>query len=234
MSSPGVVEHPRMASPSPEWQARLSFFLDSPATARPCGNPPGMKTVRVLGACLHGTGAELVTVEARFDPRDRERTEVVLTGLPDPVLRESRGRLECALSENGLRLASGRLYLNLVPAARRKSGEILDLPLALGAAAASGHFEAKVLRGTLFLGEMGIDGALHAVPGGLAAAIAAREKGVTRVIAPRETASEAACLAGMEGYVAKHLAAVVAHVTGNGTGAQRLDHLLGSLIPVLQ
>jgi magnesium chelatase family protein len=181
-----------------------------------------VKTVRVLGACLHGTGAELVSVEARFDPRDRAGTEVILTGLPDPVLRESRGRLECALAENGLRLFSGRLHLNLVPAARRKSGEILDLPLALGAAAAVGHFEGKALRGTLFLGELGIDGALHAVPGGLAAAMAAREKGVVRVIAPRETAAEAACLAGMEAYGAGHLAAVVAHVTGNGPGLPRL------------
>ena len=180
-----------------------------------------MKTVRVLGACLRGTGAELVTVEARFVPRDRDRTEVVLTGLPDPVLRESRGRLECALAENGLRLASGRLYLNLVPAALRKSGEILDLPLALGAAAASGHFDAKVLRGTLFLGEMGIDGTLHSVPGGLAAAIAAKERGIARAIAPPETAQEIACLAGMEAYAAKHLAAVVAHVTGNGPGLER-------------
>jgi len=181
-----------------------------------------MKTVRVLGACLNGTGADLVMVEARFVPRDRAGTEVLLTGLPDPVLRESRGRLECALAENGLRLASGRLHLNLVPAARRKSGEILDLPLALGAAAAAGHFEGKTLRGTLFLGELGIDGALHAVPGGLAAAMAAREKGVTRVIAPRETAAEAACLTGMEAYGAKHLAAVVAHVTGNGPGLEKL------------
>lgn len=181
-----------------------------------------MKTVRVLGACLNGTGAELVTVEARFVPRDRERTEIILTGLPDPVLRESRGRLECALAENGLRLSSGRLHLNLVPAARRKSGEILDLPLALAAAAAAGHFDGKALRGTLFLGELGIDGALHAVPGGLAAAMAAREKGVTRVIAPRETAAEAACLTGMEAFGAKHLAAVVAHVTGNGPGLEKL------------
>lgn len=181
-----------------------------------------MNTVRVLGACLHGTGAELVTVEARFVPRDRERTEIVLTGLPDPVLRESRGRLECVLAENGLRLASGRLHLNLVPAALRKSGEILDLPLALGAAAAAGHFDGKVLRKTLFLGELGIDGALHGVPGGLAAAMAAREKGITRVIAPRETAAEAACLTGMEAFGAKHLAAVVAHVTGNGPGLEKL------------
>jgi len=173
-----------------------------------------MSTVRVLGASLVGTGAELVTVEARFDLTGKERAEIVLSGLPDQMLREARGRLECALRENGLRLANGRLFLNLVPAARRKSGEILDLALALGAGAALGHFDRRALRGVLFLGELGIDGRLHAVPGGLAAALAAREAGVMRVIAPPATAREAACVRGVTAYGARHLAQVLAHVTG--------------------
>ena len=172
-----------------------------------------MKTVRVLGASLVGTGAELVTVEARFDRTDRERTEVVLSGLPDPVLREARGRLECALRENGVRLTNGRLFLNLVPAARRKSGEILDLPLALGAAAALGHLDRRALLGTLFLGELGIDGRLHAVPGGLAAALTARGASVTSVVAPPATAIEAACVEDVTAFGAAHLAQVLAHVT---------------------
>jgi magnesium chelatase family protein len=147
----------------------------------------------------------------------------VLTGLPDPVLRESRGRLESALEENGLKLDGGRLYLNLVPAARRKSGEILDLPLALGAAAACGHFDAKLLKHALFLGELGIDGRLHAVPGGLAAAMAARAAGVKRVFAPPATAAEAACIRELEVFGARHLAQVLAHLTSNGSGLQRLS-----------
>src|SRR5437870_1299552 len=65
----------------------------NPATFPGCAGLPGVRTVRVLGASLIGAGAELVTVEARFDRRERDRTEVVLTGLPDPVLRESKGRL---------------------------------------------------------------------------------------------------------------------------------------------
>jgi len=173
-----------------------------------------MRTVRCLGASLYGAGAELVTVEARCEPKDKGAVEVVLTGLPDSVLRESKGRIECALAENGLHLESGRLYLNLVPAARRKSGEMLDLPLALAAAAATGHFDAVLLRGTLFLGELGIDGRLHAVPGGLAAALAARERGITRLVAPPATASEAAALADVEAYGARNLAQVVAHLAG--------------------
>ena len=93
-----------------------------------------MRTVRVLGACLVGSEAELVTVEARFDRRDRERTEVVLTGLPDAVIRESRGRLVCALEANGTPLRAGDA-LKLtderdVRLARGQGAEVLvfDLP----------------------------------------------------------------------------------------------------------
>ena len=61
-----------------------------------------------------------MTVEARFERGERQRTEVVLSGLPDPVIRESRGRLLSALEENRLRLPQGRLLLNLSPAGIRK------------------------------------------------------------------------------------------------------------------
>src|SRR5690349_10288909 len=103
-----------------------------------------MTIARVLGASRVGTSAELVVVEARFEEKERGETEILLTGLPGAVLRESRGRVESALRQNGLDLGPGRLYLNLVPAARRKSGESLDLALALSAAAAGGHLDARL------------------------------------------------------------------------------------------
>jgi magnesium chelatase family protein len=181
-----------------------------------------VKTVRCLGASLLGAGAELVTVEARFAARERERTEIVLTGLPDNVLRESKGRLECALSETGLSLPQGRLFLNLVPAALRKSGEILDLPLALAAAAAAGHFEGRLLRNAIFLGELGIDGRLHAVAGGLAAAIAARERGVARLFAPPATAAEAAAIEELAVLGGRTLGEVVAHLVAPAAGLKPL------------
>ncbi len=181
------------------------------------------KTVRVLGVCLVGTGAELVTVEARFESKDKGPTEVSISGLPDPVIRESRGRWMCALKEAQLALRSGHLYLNLVPAARRKTGGSLDLALALGAAAASGHLEGKWLHSTLFLGELGIDGRLHAVPGGLAAAAAARDAGVQRIIAPLATATEAAWIPEIAAYAAESLAHVVRSLSGAGTPLVQLQ-----------
>ncbi len=181
-----------------------------------------VRTVRVEGASLVGIGADLVTIEARFVALEREHTEVVLTGLPDTVTRESRGKLLSALTETGIRLAPGRLHLNLVPAAKRKSGEILDLPLALAAAAAAGWVDPALLKGVLFLGELGIDGRLHAVPGGLAAALAAREAKLTRVFAPPATAREASFLDDLEVYGAEHLLDVLQALRGKPPRLQRL------------
>ncbi len=181
-----------------------------------------MHTVRVLGACLAGTGAEIVTVEARFDRREKERTEVVITGLPDPVIRESRGRLVCALEASGLHVPRGRLFINLVPAAKRKSGEVLDLPIALAAAAACGHVDHRVVEKALFLGEVGIGGALHAVPGGISVALAAVSSGVPRLFAPPATAREASWIEGVAVYGARHIEDVVAHLCGASPGLEQL------------
>jgi len=177
--------------------------------------------------CLVGTEAELVTVEARFEPMERTRLEVAISGLPDPVIRESKGRLLAALEENRLHLPQGRLFLNLQPAGMRKAGEALDLPLALGAAAAAGHLTPSMLARTLFLGELGIDGRVHAVPGGLAAARAALAAGVSRVVAAEATAREAALWPGASAFGVRDLAEVVGWVS-SGQGllplAPREEH----------
>jgi predicted ATPase with chaperone activity len=116
---------------------------------------------------LNGAEAEIVTVEAWFEPA-REgtnapaRTEVSLSGLPDAVVRDARTRVLTALTRVGLGPGPGRLHLNLVPAGRRKRGELLDLPLALAASAASGHLDVESLASLLCLGELGIDGRIHA------------------------------------------------------------------------
>ncbi len=200
------------------------------ASVRPGGNrresprdPSDVQTARALGACLSGAGAELVTVEARFDRRERTRTEVRITGLPDPVIRESRERLTCALEACGLHLEQGRLFLNLVPAARRKAGETLDLPMVLAAAAACGHLEPRRLEGALFLGEIGIDGALHAVPGGLAAAKLARELGLAQLVAPPATAQEAAWIGDTPCFAAPDLNAVFGHLFGQEGRLERAE-----------
>jgi magnesium chelatase family protein len=139
---------------------------------------------------------------------------VALSGLPDAVIRESRGRLLCALGETGLAPPPGRLTLNLVPAGRRKAGEMLDLPMALAAIAAMGHLQPREVAGVLPLGELGIDGSLHDVPGGLAAAAAGLKVGLGRVAAPPRTAREAALDPDVRAHAFRSLGEVVAWLSG--------------------
>ena len=115
----------------------------------------------------------------------------------------------------------------------KKHGEALDLPLALVAVAASGHLAPETLEGTLFLGELGIDGRLHPVPGGLAAAQAARNAGLKRLVGPPETATEAACLPGVVALAAESLAAVVRWAAGGAelARAQAPADLPGGPLP---
>ena len=164
-----------------------------------------MSHARAQGACLFGATAELVTVEASFEPADLKRCELTLSGLPDPVLRESKNRLACALAGVGLALPVGRLHVNLLPAALPKRGELLDLPLALCCAAAAGYLDPRALEGLLWMGELGIDGNLHDVPGGLAVAEAGRRAGFPRLVAPPKTAAEAAHLPRSVVFAARHL-----------------------------
>lgn len=173
-----------------------------------------MKTIRVQGASREGTGALIVTIEARFSGSEEDgATEIYLTGLPDSVLRESRGRLSGILSSTRLHLGPGNLRLHLTPAARKKSGEALDLALVVASATAGGHLEPGHVEGTVFIGEVGIDGRLHSIPGGLAAAVAARKLGIKRIVAPPETAAEAAAIEDVEAYSARSIYEVLRLLT---------------------
>ncbi|MEZ6020592.1 MAG: ATP-binding protein [Planctomycetota bacterium] len=172
-----------------------------------------MEMVHVWGASLAGCQAHLVRVEARFEAHEKGRTEIHITGLPDPILRESRMRLVAALRANRMALGSGELHLHLLPAALPKVGEGLDLPLLIAAAACRGHLRCKRLDRILFVGEVGIDGSLHGVRGGLAAAEAARAAGLVEMLAPGASAEEAACLPDLQVYAAEHVSQVLAHLT---------------------
>lgn len=182
---------------------------------------PSVRTVRVFGVSLVGIEADLVSVEARFEPVQRMRTQLQLSGLPDAVIRESRSRLMAALEENQLHIPNGKLVLNLAPAGLKKGGEGLDLPLALGAAAACGHMSPRMLSGTLFLGELSIDGRVHPVPGGFAAAEAAKRAGIKRIVCAPATAAEAVCLPDIEVLAGNDLRQIV-HWVVNKQGLERV------------
>lgn len=163
------------------------------------------------GVVLSGVTGELVQVEV--DIADG-LPGVVVVGLPDTSVSESRQRIKVAIERLGCTWPSRRLTIGLSPAELRKQGSGLDLPMAMAVLAASDQLSGADLSTTAFVGELGLDGRLLAPRGVLAAALAARRAGLTRVVVPLAAADQLRRLTGIEVVVADELATAVAVVTG--------------------
>ena len=139
-----------------------------------------------------------------------------IVGLADKEVQESRERISAAIKNLGAlapHKKSQRVIVNLAPADIRKEGPAFDLAIALGFLLASGQVAFDPTR-TLFLGELGLDGALRVIPGALAIAIAAKNAGFQRIILPRGNGQEAALVDGIDVYEVSTLADVCEHVSG--------------------
>ena len=141
-----------------------------------------------------------------------------IVGLPDASCRESRDRVRAALLSSGFRWPQKRITVNLAPTAVRKGGAGLDLALAVALLVADDQLGASVVRGIGFIGELGLDGTVRAVPGILALVHAA---GSSAVVVPPASASEARLVPG----VAVHCAATLASVVGALTGQAPWDQV---------
>lgn len=93
---------------------------------------------RVCSAALNGIEAYPVEVEVNAGWGD---TLIVIVGLPDAAVKESRDRVTTALGNSGFKFPMGRTTINLAPADVKKEGPTFDLPIALGMLAASEQLE---------------------------------------------------------------------------------------------
>jgi magnesium chelatase family protein len=122
--------------------------------------------------------------------------------------------VQAAVKNAGLVFPRQRLTVNLAPASIRKQGPAYDLPIALGALAASGQIPPQALEGSLAVGELSLDGSLRHVAGVLPMAALAREEGFARVFVPHIDAPEAALIPELEVIAVPSLTALVNHLTG--------------------
>lgn len=103
-----------------------------------------------------------------------------------------------------------RLTINLAPADLPKDGSRLDLPIALGILIASGQLPENVTDEFEFIGELALDGALRAVTGTLAIAMACQVAD-HKLMLPSANADEASQLPDFKVYGAKNLKEVCNH-----------------------
>lgn len=141
-----------------------------------------------------------------------------IVGLADTAVKESRERVRAALANNGFRLPRGRITVNLAPAAIRKHGPALDLPIALGILLASRQLPpAPLVTGAVICGELSLEGRVRPVRGVLPMALAALKNNCTAMVVPGGNQHEAAALAELKVYGLNSLNEIVEHCQGDTT-----------------
>lgn len=139
---------------------------------------------------------------------------MVIVGLPDTGVQESRERVQSAIKNAGLAYPRKRMTVNLAPASVRKEGPSYDLPIALGVLAAAEQVPLEALEGCLVIGELSLDGTVRHVSGVLPMAAMARSEGFKKVYVPACDAAEAALIPELEVIAVKSLGDLVAHLNG--------------------
>ncbi|WP_333848380.1 YifB family Mg chelatase-like AAA ATPase [Alistipes finegoldii] len=167
--------------------------------------------VRTYAGAIVGIDAAAVTVEVNIAGGG---LGMYLVGLPDSAVKESEQRIRAAFENSGERMSGRKVVVSLAPADLRKEGASFDLPIAVGILAAMSRVNAETLAGTMFAGELSLDGTLKPVRGVLPMAVRAREEGLRRLVLPAANAAEAAVVEGVEVIGAGSLKEVIGLLNG--------------------
>ena len=133
-----------------------------------------------------------------------------IVGLPDAGVKEGRVRIRGAMENCGFKFPLRRITVNLAPADLKKDGAAFDVPIAVGILSAAGLLPPEKLAGTVFLGELALDGRVRPVRGVLPVAAYARAHSIGRMFVPRENAAEASVVGSQCSIVpVSHLGEVV-------------------------
>lgn len=162
---------------------------------------------RIHTAVLNGLEVVHTEVEVGFT---QGVPGIVIVGLPDNAVKESRERLKLAIRNSRFEYpAATKVVINLSPADVRKEGASLDLPMAVGILCNQWKLEHSFFNDALFFGELNLNGDVSPVKGVLNFALWAREKGFRAVVVPRANAREAAFVKGLEVYAVANLVEAV-------------------------
>jgi magnesium chelatase family protein len=166
---------------------------------------------RVYSCAVIGLEGVIVEVEVDYS---NGLPAVIIVGLPDAAVQESRERVQTAVKNAGLNFPRHRVVVNLAPASVRKEGPAYDLPIALGVMILAGFLPHNGIEDTIVVGELSLDGVVRHTRGILPMAATARAKGFKRMFVPEADAGEAALIPDLEVIPVKSLADLYRHLSG--------------------
>ncbi len=177
---------------------------------QPSANLASMTYATTYSRAQLGIEAPLVTVEADITAG---LPQIVIVGLPETAVKESKDRVKAALLNCGFKLPSRKVTVNLAPADLPKQGGRYDLAIALAVLAASEQIQTEWIENAEFLGELSLSGELRGVTGALPAIIHCK-KLARRIYLPAANHVEASFIQHSETCLAKGLTEIIQIMAG--------------------
>lgn len=168
----------------------------------------------MLAKIYSGTtvGLDGVLIEVEVDVASRGFPTFNLVGLPNKSVEEAKDRVRTAVINANFEMPDSRITVNLAPADIPKTGSSFDLPIAIGILAASGSIDKNLLKESLFIGELSLEGKIRPVPGMISIAMMAKDKRIPNLFVPAENAREASLVEGITIFPLRHLSEVILHL----------------------
>ena len=168
---------------------------------------------RILSAATIGIEAKPIEIEVDIT---RGLPNVVIVGLPDTAIRESRDRVKSAIKNSQFEYPSEKITINLAPCDIKKEGPSFDLAIAIGVLVASGQIDFNAVKDFVFLGELALNGRIRPIKGALPIAMSLKNSG-KKLILPEENGHEASIVEGVETYPVNTLINVSNFLNGFNT-----------------
>ena len=121
-----------------------------------------------------------------------------IVGLPDTNIREAKERVKTAIKNCGIELLSRKYIINLSPATIKKTGTLLDLPIAIGILKSIGIIKNQDFNNMILIGELSLSGKLNKINGVLPMCIEAKKQKIEKIILPKINAKEARIINGIK------------------------------------
>ena len=181
---------------------------------------------KIFTASTIGLEAQLIEVEIDLSS---SLPGIVVVGLPDKAVQESKERIRAALKQSGFEFPVGKITVNLAPADIIKTGTGFDLAIAVGILQITGvlpNLDEKIL----FVGELALDGRIRGVNGILTICLWARNNGFERIFLPLDNTQEASLVRGIEVFAPQNLNQLVKHlqITSQNSQNQYSQNIINS------
>ncbi|HVW22954.1 MAG TPA: YifB family Mg chelatase-like AAA ATPase [Candidatus Saccharimonadales bacterium] len=166
-------------------------------------------SANIQSIIVNGSAGVMVDIECQLS---NNLPNIVIVGNATRAVEESKERIRGAFASSHIRLPRKRIMLNLAPADLPKGDSGFDLAMSVAIWRADQQIPTEV--SGVFIGELGLDGAVRPVRGIIGKLLAGRKHGVERFYVPAGNLLQAQLVPNVELLPVQDLSEIFWHFTG--------------------